>query len=137
MKMTLVKMMIAAGIFVTVNLSAQSVTGTNEGVDKSTPVEKQQINNGAGPKFVDLNGDGICDNRNGRGFRHRNYVDTNNDGVCDNFEGRGGRGNGRNFTDANNDGICDHFAEGKPGCCQGNREGCRNGRGFKNRNGQK
>lgn len=61
-------------------------------------------------QFVDLNGDGICDN----------FIDANNDGRCDNCKSLGqgygynsnkqGRGlRQRNFVDANNDGICDNY----------------------------
>ncbi|MGB9771692.1 MAG: T9SS type A sorting domain-containing protein [Candidatus Kapaibacteriota bacterium] len=69
---------------------------------------------GANCQFVDLNGDGICDN----------FVDANNDGICDNCRGFGkggmkgiggnfqGQGKGlrqRNFVDSNGDGICDNY----------------------------
>ena len=42
---------------------------------------------GTGWRYVDANGDGICDNQ-GAGWR---YVDANGDGICDNQ----GAGRGR------------------------------------------
>lgn len=54
--------------------------------------------------FVDLNGDGVCDNR---GTGCGDYVDANGDGVCDNH----GTGCG-NYVDANGDGVCDNVGAG-------------------------
>lgn len=84
--------------------------------------------------YVDVDGDGICDNRTGLRCQGRgrgnglSFVDENNDGICDNFvdenadgicdgcTGLGNqgwdRGNGLNFVDENNDGVCDNFASG-------------------------
>lgn len=53
----------------------------------------------AGCRFVDSNGDGICDNRGSEQCLHNG---TGN-GHCD--------GNGR-FIDADNDGVCDNYADG-------------------------
>jgi hypothetical protein len=88
-------------------------------------------------RFVDANGDGICDN----------FVDANGDGVCDNcgkYANGSGQGNGTcsKFVDANGDGICDNFVDangdgvcdncGKyangSGQCSGN--GCGRGNGY-------
>lgn len=84
--------------------------------------------------FVDLDGDGICDNcgipcqcgalcaENGW-----NYVDADGDGICDHHADglgwgcRGGNaprgGCGRNYVDADGDGICDNYftAQGRRG----------------------
>lgn len=60
---------------------------------------------GSGSRFVDANGDGVCDNYTAAhsgawvGYGSR-FVDTNGDGVCDNYAARPhlhaglGRGNG-------------------------------------------
>ncbi len=57
---------------------------------------------GAGPNFVDNNGDGICDWAQDRAQweqvtrgRYGEWVDADGDGVCDNYPGPGdGTGNG-------------------------------------------
>lgn len=54
--------------------------------------------------YVDANGDGVCDNR---GMGCGDYVDTNGDGVCDNH----GTGCG-DYVDANGDGVCDNVGAG-------------------------
>ena len=59
---------------------------------------------GQGIGYVDVNGDGVCDNR---GAGCGNYVDANGDGVCDNH----GTGCG-NYVDANGDGVCDNRGAG-------------------------
>lgn len=70
--------------------------------------------------FVDLNGDGICDNigtttptqLNTRLANSANFVDADGDGVCDN-QGTGlGNGKKLNFVDADGDGICDNQGTG-------------------------
>jgi len=59
-------------------------------------------------------------NQNG-GYRHK-FVDANGDGICDNWQnksfygGQQGNGNGqrirlRSFVDANGDGICDNWQD--------------------------
>lgn len=65
--------------------------------------------------FVDLDGDGICDNigtktppkvntiLSGTGF-----VDADGDGVCDNKGTAAGNGKRTNFVDADGDGVCDN-----------------------------
>lgn len=59
-----------------------------------------------GRNFVDMNGDGVCDNTSGICI----YSDSDGDGVCD-VCGTNGlsclTGNGTAFTDADGDGICD------------------------------
>ena len=59
--------------------------------------------NGAG--FVDVNGDGICDNYGSKG-NGVCFIDTNNDGICDNYSTKC---NGTGFIDANGDGVCDNY----------------------------
>lgn len=49
--------------------------------------------------YIDEDGDGICDNRNEKGYR---YVDENNDGICDN---RTVQCSGTGYQD----GICSHL----------------------------
>lgn len=109
-----------------------------------------------GTKFVDANGDGVCDNAstapntsriglsngtksgtctgtNGKG----DFVDANGDGICDNFvdaNGDGicdnctgtGTGSKHSFVDANGDGICDIC--GGTGTGTGSCKGYRGGR---------
>ncbi len=59
--------------------------------------------NAAG-RYVDANGDGICDY----------FVDADKDGICDNCSWALGRGAGRGryFVDKNGDGICDNDTSG-------------------------
>lgn len=80
-----------------------------------------------GSRYVDANGDGICDNRavqwtdaNGDGICDNcaGYVDANGDGICDN---RGTNGRGAGYVDANGDGVCDNRAAG--GMMRGTRGG--------------
>ena len=68
-----------------------------------------------GARYVDADGDGICDNIG----TCPGFVDADGDGVCDNLggcgRGRGGRGcggcgcGGMNFVDSDGDGVCDHL----------------------------
>ncbi|RZB28705.1 MAG: hypothetical protein AEth_01965 [Candidatus Argoarchaeum ethanivorans] len=61
-----------------------------------------------GAKYVDTNGDGICDNSGDR----PEFVDADGDGVCDNDRGRGRGGSGcggMNFVDEDGDGVCDNI----------------------------
>lgn len=120
---------------------------------------------GAGPNYVDANGDGICDYANSIcayididrdgicdicGAKHgncltvdeKNFVDVNGDGICDNcgkyhWCGRIGTGWGRNFADADGDGICDNYIAGQT---MGSGRGCgfqgRCGRNFAGVNGE-
>jgi hypothetical protein len=63
-------------------------------------------------KFVDLDGDGICDNQvmglhRGSG---KAFVDADHDGVCDDCGGKGkclSRGQAKGLTDADGNGIKD------------------------------
>lgn len=76
-----------------------------------------------GMGFVDADGDGVCDycgNGYGAGY---GYVDANGDGVCDNY-GTGscyGAGCGYGYVDANGDGVCDYYGTGVGG---GHHGGC-------------
>jgi hypothetical protein len=58
---------------------------------------------GHGAGFVDVNGDGICDN----------LVDSDGDGINDNRPMHRGARMGSGFVDANGDGICDHMGSGR------------------------
>ena len=74
-------------------------------------------------RFVDEDGDGVCDLRGtDQGHEHgRGFVDEDGDGVCDRFvdaDGDGvcdlhgtgqGHGPGQGFVDGDGDGVCDHF----------------------------
>ena len=54
-------------------------------------------------RYVDANGDGICDNRGTGACR---YVDVNGDGICDTC------GNGAcHYVDADGDGVCDNYGQ--------------------------
>lgn len=131
MKKTIATFVMVCGLLFTQNILAQSVTRTNTSSDKKAQIEKTGLSTQQGSRFIDNNGDGVCDNRNGRGNHGKNFIDSNNDGICDNLANRSGRGNGRNFVDANNDGVCDRFAAGRRG------RGCGNGQGFRHRHGQR
>lgn len=94
-----------------------------------------------GPRFVDEDGDGVCDLCGG--------ADLDGDGVCDNCPygglrpqdgtgrragNRAGKGTGQNgprFVDADGDGVCDHYAAGgaRPQDGTGRRAGNRAGKG--------
>lgn len=63
---------------------------------------------GGQSRYVDANGDGICDNCVGNG-RCVGFVDANGDGICDN---RGTNGQGAGYVDADGDGVCDNRAAG-------------------------
>ncbi len=76
---------------------------------------------GSGRRFVDADGDGICDNL-GSGYV---YADADGDGVCDVCGAAHAQGGG-NFVDADGDGVCDHYASGR-GCGYG--RGAQGGRG--------
>jgi len=102
-----------------------------------------------GPRFVDNNGDGICDlyGVGGRGMGRGRaagggwgpaFIDNNGDGICDNYPqggvgyGRGraaGGGWGPAFIDNNGDGICDNFPQGGVGYGRGRAVGGGRGRG--------
>ena len=101
-------MMLLATVFI-INAYAQdkflAYEEDNDKSEKQTEVQKQTFQ---GPRFVDADGDGVCDNnRKGkRGRRHngqggqggqgKNFVDKDGDGVCDNYNNsRGNRGRGR------------------------------------------
>ena len=58
-----------------------------------------------GARYVDADGDGVCDNIGER----PEFVDADGDGVCDNQGSRGFRGDARNYVDADGDGICDNI----------------------------
>lgn len=74
----------------------ESVTAVNAAAVSTAPATQ------GAPGFVDVDGDGVCDNA-GAGF-----IDANDDGVCDNA----GNGNGGGFVDTNGDGVCDNFGNG-------------------------
>lgn len=46
------------------------------------------------------------------GGHRRNYVDVNGDGVCDNYGGYCGGRHGRYYVDADGDGVCDNYGVG-------------------------
>lgn len=94
-----------------------------------------------GPRFVDEDGDGVCDLCGGE--------DLDGDGVCDNCPyggerpqdgtgrragNRAGKGTGQGgprFVDADGDGVCDHYAAGgnRPQDGTGRRAGQGGGKG--------
>lgn len=98
--------------------------------DKTKQGSRGQVNS-LSYRYLDENGDGICDNYQSgtRGYCTLpgcNYVDTNGDGLCDN---RHVHGNGYcnmpgcAYVDENNDGICDN---------QGTRGSGQNSQGNQN-----
>lgn len=81
--------------------------------------------------YVDVNGDGVCDNAGSRCC----YVDANGDGICDACGARHGSclsGRGTAFVDTNGDGICDYYQSGQGRGC-GSRHGGHGCRGGRNR----
>ncbi len=58
-----------------------------------------------GPRYMDADNDGVCDNIGER----PGFVDEDGDDVCDNRGIRGFGGYARNFVDVDDDGICDNF----------------------------
>ena len=74
---------------------------------------------GGQSRYVDANGDGVCDNRT------VNWVDANGDGICDN---RGTNGQGAGYVDADGDGVCDNRAAGG-GMMRGQERGMGRGAG--------
>ena len=64
---------------------------------------------GVGRQIVDLDDNGVCDNR---GMYCEQFVDADQNGVCDNH-GKNCKG----FIDENNDGVCDNYS------AQGGRHG--------------
>ena len=56
-------------------------------------------------RYLDADGNGVCDNCGAAAGSCTGYVDADGDGVCDY---RGANGSGRGFVDADGDGICDN-----------------------------
>lgn len=82
--------------------------------------------------FVDVNGDGICDNYESGAGNGAGYIDADGDGICDNYGTGAGRGNGDGYADADSDGVCDNYGTGAGGGHHG-RHGARHhggGRGH-------
>ncbi len=80
-------------IFLTATVLALSLVPGSSALAAATPLPAPTY---ACP-FVDVNGDGICDN----GDAHHYFTDANGDGICDSGDTH------HYFTDANGDGICD------------------------------
>lgn len=72
--------------------------------------------------WIDLDGDGICDNYTGtpkmnKGTVKLNFIDADGDGVCDNNSSGGSiigaapvdPTSNPNFIDADGDGVCDNY----------------------------
>ena len=92
--------MIIAALVLTVSLSS----------DLFAQPKKLQNMKQLKTNFVDLNGDGVCDNAGSKvGLGAKlNFVDADGDGVCDNAGSGLGLGQKKNFVDANGDGVCDN-----------------------------
>jgi len=105
--------------------------------DTVTPQTQTQAQ--TGHRFIDVDGDGICDNAglygkgsgNGAGF-----IDADGDGVCDNKaagtgkglkRGQGFRGRHANFIDRDGDGVCDNKGKGYTNSTSGLKKGNCNG----------
>lgn len=98
-------MLVLAAVVLTLSLSNDLMAqgGKNQ--------NKKQIRT----NFVDLDGDGICDNSNGavkmnKGASMPAFIDADGDGVCDNAGTSQGKGKRINFIDADGDGVCDNAA---------------------------
>lgn len=87
-----------------------------------------------GRNFVDVDGDGICDNRDVERVSckeyGRDFVDADEDGICDNcnVERVSHKECGRNFEDVNGNDVCDKYDQRHE-----TRHGIRHGRGFDGR----
>jgi len=85
-----------------------------------------------GRNFIDINGDGVCDDCN----NFCQFVDADGDGICDNY-GIGrcgiGVGHGTGYVDADGDGICDNSTAGTTKNGTGFQRGCFGGKGRCNR----
>ena len=109
----------------------------------------------SGRSFIDMDGDGVCDNAGSMcvyadadgdgicdvcGASHgicltgngAVFADTDGDSICDNcgaYHGCGmaGTGYSGNFVDADGDGICDNYGSGGSGQCRGDGCGRRSG----------
>ena len=57
------------------------------------------------------------------------FVDVNGDGICDNYESGAGRGNGDGYVDADGDGVCDNYGTGAGGGPHGRHGGRHHGGG--------
>ena len=62
------------------------------------------------------------------------FVDKDGDGVCDHFKARQESGQGRNFVDADGDGVCDHREDNAP-CMKAKGNCCGKGAGHRYRHG--
>lgn len=97
-------MLILAAVVLTVSLNNDLFA--QEGGKK---LQKQLKTN-----WVDLDGDGVCDNYTGAKNLNKknpaapNFVDADGDGVCDNTGNPQGKGKRHNFVDADGDGVCDN-----------------------------
>ena len=77
-----------------------AIVATGALVIGMVPVALFASGQGTGNRFVDLDGNGVCDNR---GVRCEQFADDDQNGVCDNH----GK-NCESFADKNNDGVCDN-----------------------------
>ncbi len=77
------------------------------------PVTSQSTTTSQGTKFVDKDGDGLCDN-----FGTANQCTAKGQG-----KGCQGAGCGKGFVDANKDGLCDNAANRQGGKGQGKGQG--------------
>jgi hypothetical protein len=121
-KVILTLAMVAGFAFAVNNVNAQ----TNSDNDQKTKTT-ENVRSG----FVDNNGDGVCDNYDGKRAGKGLGPGNGNGQGCGQGKGSGHRGNGQgrggngNFTDANNNGTCDNQENGTGPL----RDGSGNGRG--------
>jgi hypothetical protein len=117
--------LVAGFAFAANNVNAQANSENNQKQDTT-----QTVRSG----FVDNNGDGVCDNYDGKragkglGPGHGNGHGRGHGkglGRRGNGQGRGGNGN---FTDTNNNGTCDNLENGTGRL----RDGSGNGTGRRN-----
>lgn len=97
-------MLILAAVLLTVSLN-------NDLLAQGGKMVKKQLKT----NWVDVDGDGVCDNYTGTPKRLNaqtpaaaNFVDADGDGVCDNTGNPQGKGKRLNFVDADGDGVCDN-----------------------------
>lgn len=105
-------------LFITGTVNAQSAQSPEKEV-KAQTAQSGQTTPG---NFVDKNGDGICDNHQGKNLKAKNcqgtctgFTDANGDGVCDNCKGQANCGQGNCCGKAMQKGNCQGMGQGN--CC--------------------
>ncbi|MFH1159598.1 MAG: hypothetical protein V1733_01445 [bacterium] len=127
-KLILITGMLTGMTFLTVNAFTQSA----QTADKTSKTQSEQTTTTTPGKFVDSNGDGICDHHQNKGKNSQcaNFTDKNGDGTCDNYQAD------KNCCKTN---CCGKGSQGKncQGMGQGNCFRGGGGKGDQHRHGRK